>query len=1027
MAERNPEIEKYLEGLDKFSYSFFFPLEKELNEDLQEILNIETKSEEKVEEKKQFLKYLKLDTSTTEYTKTQEESKETTELEEMESLSQEIDELPSFETRIEQQEVKTDLPTFDEEPLTAEDLEIPSSEEPIIPSEHTDFDLNLGDISSMPDLDLSDTKLEEPLIQDTPSSISFEQPEPEMVDLEIEQPSTKDFTSDIPSVDTSLEEPAFDSSQKEPSFDPSVEPLTVDFTSANESSFELGLDEKDLQEMQQQSLMDEGIGKELSEEELAKLRATIIHISEHLRKVIIDAIVNEKLSRTDQRLLLNMLIDEAEESTIADFIEEKLGFRPQVSVDKTKEGIPIIYTDEVSPEALERRRKRIKSVFLFSISGFLSIVLFLAGLRFYVYYTTSNLYEKGLKEIYSLTDYNSPDSKQKIEKAEQYFMQALQNEKEFNIKYFNKYGIAYYKKGIFDKSFEKLFGIIEPEYIWNSSSFRVPLIQKITPWKSLEEISRGEHSFFQSRDQIKRKLIFPGGFTTSRLRDEKFNKENLMYLAKFHSLNVPFFLKSEIGQKYKNDDLAIDYYKIILTLMNQPNDIDALTGIAKIYYNQKKYSLTTNEFQKIIDIYPDNIEGHEGILNTYIEIWKVDKDPRYVIAKHRYIQQLGLEKKISIYTLAKLAGFYIDIDPEELRIKYNVDPVNSLNQLDIKSTAEYLINLVFDKEEDRDDEKIEGKKYGEGFYQRGRLLKKQKQYKESVRQFQNAFYYDPKHFPAINYIGEYYLYQLKDYENAKKYFLKSIEIYYKNNEFFGIRPEDETLMSFDTGIVFYNLASTIFEKHKDKFIPLISSLKEPSESYTTLLREFNSTKEYNMKALELLKDQNLISNTRYRNSFIDYINSNFDDSLKELLKIENLDNLYNSPNYYLILGNISFYKSQFNLALSYFKQTEELLEKYSSNKKNPILNQLIYQVYNNIGSSYEALYYQKQKKLPNYKLEELKQRSLEYYYKAIEFGIQNQILPIKSRLNLDFSFKRETDEIQLEDTLVPNLIFLNKE
>jgi hypothetical protein len=48
---------------------------------------------------------------------------------------------------------------------------------------------------------------------------------------------------------------------------------------------------------------------------------------------------------------------------------------------------------------------------------------------------------------------------------------------------------------------------------------------------------------------------------------------------------------------------------------------------------------------------------------------------------------------------------------------------------------------------------------------------------------------------------------------------------------------------------------------------------------------------------------------------------------------------------------------------------------------------------------------------------------MSYYYKALEFGNQNKIIPVKSKINLDLSFKREKNQIELEDSLLPELFF----
>ncbi len=805
---------------------------------------------------------------------------------------------------------------------------------------------------------------------------------------------------------------------------------SIDFSSDFDSNFEtpslsenieqidVTLGEDELRDMQKQSLLEEGIGSELTDEELAKLRESILSYSDSLRKVIIDSIVNEKLSRTDQKLLVNMLIEGVEEPTLLDFFEEKLGFRPKIAVDRTKEGIPIIYVGDISPEALERKRKRAKLFLILMGSFFLGAILFFSGIRFYNYYQTTNLYELGLEELKNAEKAEINDKEIYIQKAEEYFNQALINEGEYNIQYLHKYASSFIRLGKYEKAFEKLFGKIEPEYAWNSPTLRVPLIQKASNWKSLQEIRNQHYTEFFSKDQIRRKLLVPGAFTLLKLKYEKYEKENLIYLAKFHSLNIPHFLNSEEGKKYKNDNLAIDYYRIILTLLDKTNDPEALSGIGKIYYNQKKYTLASQEYQKIIDFYPDHILGHDGILNTYIEIWRENQDPRYVIAKHRYLQSLGLEEKLPIYTLSKLAGFYIDIQPEELRIKYNVDPVNTLNQLDIEANIQRLLDLVFHKKEKRDDEVITGSQYGEGFYQRGRFYYKRKQFQIGAKQFQNAFYYDPKHFPSLYYLGLYYLYNLRDYAKSQEYFLTALETFQKYKDYYGIRPEDETMISFNQGLIYYELVSTIFEKYKNALVPPVVSLNEPSEQFQNLVKEINSTEEYNQLAIKELTDQKKLFESYFRQGVIEYINGNFQSALHNWLKIDD-GKILESPNFYVALGNASFYSKQNKQALNFFLLAKDLL--ISKQKLTDLEKKLLYNVYNNLGTIYESLAQENQKRFPKYKIEELQQQGLEYYYKSVEYAIQNQILPNRARLNIDLFLRRDVSQLLLEDEILFHL------
>jgi tetratricopeptide (TPR) repeat protein len=1078
-------IENFLEGLDEFNYDYFFPLDKILKEDIQERLT--TKDKEFIEKYQKIFPFSLIDELDIEKSQTKKIPEESLS-EELEGLlSPEPEEKPTEEIIEKEPSLEQMLEETEEKNLqVSPDIDITKTtgdlglegisdidgtlETPELGLEETGYtqqpaDLGLEGISDIggtletPELGLEETGytqqpgdlglegisdidgtletpelgLEETGYTQQPGDLglegisdiggTLETPElglGETVETETTSPMSSDDLQTSSSLDLTSELKELPETSEDFQETPSI-----DFEKQEDPfSLDVGISESELKEMQEKSLLSEGIGEELTEKELAQLRQSLMSYSEPVRKTIIDAIVNEKISRTEQRILLNMLIEEAEESNILDFLEEKLGYRPKISIEKTKEGIPIIYTDDVSPEALKRKRTRTLFFLYGSLIIFLGMVFSLLTLKFYQFYKIKNLYEKGLDLLSNAQEVPLTEQEKLIIEAENYFNQALEQEGKYDIKYLNLYGNAYIKLGKFDKAFEKLFGKIEPDYIWNSPTQRVPLMNKISPWRNLSQIKQGIYTEFTSSDKIKRKLLIPGGYTVSRLRDEEFNKENIMNLAKFHSLNFPYFLNSEEGKKYKNDDLAIDYYKIILTLMNQPNDVDAMYGIGQIYYNQKKYSKATSEFQKIVDRFPDNIMGHNGIINTYIEIWKEDKDPRYVIAKHRYLQQLNLEKELPIYTLAKLAGFYIEINPEELRIRYNIDPVNTLNQLDINSTTENLLNLIFNKKENRDNTIIEGSKYGEGFYQRGRYYYKLKQFKNGVKQFQNAYYFDSKHYPSILYIGEYYLYQLKDFDKSKEYFFEALKNYHKNKDFYGLRPEDETLISFDQGLIYYDIVSVIFEKYKSEFIPSIASLNEPNEAYQNLLKEFISTEEYNLKALENLQDKNKINTTLYRQGFINYINANYDEAIKNWLKIQD-DELYKTPNYYFALGNLSFKKEQFQQALGFFKQCENILE--NQKKLNENNKKILYYTFNNIGATYEAIYYQYKNKIPEYKLEELKQKTMNYYYKALEFGNQNNIIPVKAKVNLDLSFKRDFNQIQLEDSLLPDLFLTNKD
>ncbi|MCS7205942.1 MAG: tetratricopeptide repeat protein [Leptospiraceae bacterium] len=1043
IENKQEQIQKFLEGLDEYNPDFFFPFNRVLYQDIKPRLLPEDfekykkyfhfpTDEPQPQEKKEttptedFVSDLYL-----EETQIPTEEKETDELSllsELESLK--LDEA-SESLEIQEQEKE-------QETLQTESLDVPTQEleDQAIPTLQDEFPQEDG-MDTLIEPDLSDAAsnvadLEVPTFDDIPQpsldELSPTTPEeplsfPEDLDLKV------DTDIELPDIEPQLQDESL--SPPDMSFDvPQMDDLSLvnldetpkledttpsDFQPLDDlGNIDVNLD--DLKEMEKQSLLQTGIGTDYSEEELAKLRQNLLSYSEPLRKAIIDAVVNEKIPRPDQKLLVNMLIEEAEETTIADFLEEKLGYRPKISVDRTKEGIPIIYTEEVSPEALQRRKKRAMIFLLGMLSIFFGVVSFFVGINLFKSLTTKNLYEEGLEILKQAKTLSYGEKLKSIELAESYFQRAVVNQGTYDIDYLNQYGRAYIELGEYDKAFEKLFGKVQPEYFWNSPTQRVPLITRSGPWFDWKEIQQNRYTEFFSDDKIKRLLLIPGGYTVSRLRDQEFHKQNLLELGRFHSLNFPHFLNSEQGKKYKNDELAIDYYRIILTLLDRPNDPEALSGIAYIYYRQRKFNLALSNYQTIVDHYPDNILGHDGILNTYIELWKENQDPRYVVAKHRYLQNLGLEKKLPIYTLTKLAGFYIDLNPEELRVRYNVNPVNALNKETLDDIAVYLLDLAFEKEEKRENQMIKGKEYGEGFYQRGRYYQKNQQYQNAVRQFQYAYYYDPLHYPAVLKIGEYYLFKLEDYERAKEYFLKALETYLQHKDFYGLRPEDETLMHFDSGLIYYYIANVIFQKNKKEFIPSLVSLKEPSQEYEGLLKEFNSAEEYLNKSLENLKTPEKIFDARYQLGFIYYLNGNFDQAIKEWFTLD-IRELYDNPYFYYALGNVSLFKEQYNQALNYYKMAEKFFE--SRTRFNQQESRILYSIYNNLGVTYELIYFENESNFTKRRLDQLKESSLSYYYKAIEFALKENLLPTKAKVNLELSFRRDKDSVLIEDALLP--------
>ena len=360
-----------------------------------------------------------------------------------------------------------------------------------------------------------------------------------------------------------------------------------------------------------------GIGTEFNDDELANIRAAMLEYSPQVKKAIIDIVVHEKVSQAQQRVLMNMLIKRASIVEIADFIEVHLGYRPAVTgTQYTKDGVEVLYTDQLSPEEVARRRRRKRLIAIgFGLSTAAAFTFFV-GIALYQRFFVQGLYEKGLAELtkarYSFVVSERDEHKKR---AESYFQQALQrSEGHYDVEYLNRYGIAYMQARFYPEAFVKLFGAVRPAYgsktsaqRWDAAKRRAPLVRlNGSAWQAVN----GKGTRFSDQSNIGREVFVAGAYIVDRLRDNKLNKQTLLSLARFHSNITHDFTKTSRDHSYKNDNLAIDYYRLILTLLNKPNDVDAMLGIGDVYYNQSKLAQAARQYRKVTARFPLDLRAN---------------------------------------------------------------------------------------------------------------------------------------------------------------------------------------------------------------------------------------------------------------------------------------------------------------------------------------------------------------------------------------------------------------------------------
>ncbi|XDD48866.1 tetratricopeptide repeat protein [Leptospira sp. WS92.C1] len=856
----------------------------------------------------------------------------------------------------------------------------------------------------------------------------------------------------------------------DPSFDSFGPDLDADSADDFDSGSSFGL-EADLQGLASDEKQE--IDKGLKDEELAIIQKEILRYPPNLRRAVIDAIVQDRLTGRDQKGLLELIKIESSPEEIADFLSGVLGETVSISQRGSgfsKDGVPIISTDPLyTKEGLQRQKKVVRRT-VFTIAA--AIFLIVGGTFFYRNFIIPNqaaqYYDQGLVLIREAGEYpkNSESRKKKFLEAEESFARG-ENILPNHLKYLNLYGMEYTRIEEYDRAFGKLFGQVSPDFgesgeeagsnRWNQRE-KVPIITlaKGQTWDNTKlplagKVGNENRMILVAQDGIPRKIVKAGAYIVMRL--EKQTHDNVTYknLGRFHSSIMPSFTESSLGGgKFKNDQLAINFYKQVYTDGNEPYDEESTAGIAKIYYNRREFGKAASFYNKIVEIDPSSPIGQGGLLSTYIEMWKEDGNPQFVINHHRQIKNnLDIENKLSLYVLSKLASFYTDLNKKELRIRYNINPVDQVSGMEINDNALEILDLIYHKTEEDPvtGTEIDGADYAEGYYQRGRYFASIKESIQSRRFFEKAATLDPAHYLAATELAENAI-RLANFGEADKLLNEALKRFENYKQGYGAREEDETLIQgnvgriyFDKARIQYLSAAGIHEKDKitefpgRKIYPFRARTPMDNVAKTRSMELKNSLEGFN-KAEAVQSDENeftlirrwrtplpasIQKELRYFKGWVDYMSGDFASSLNEWSGFED-DDEYNHSTLLMGKANAFYYTGQYKASLgNYLKVQDDMEEKLLSMglpKPDDPYHQEVYQTlvasYNNIGAVYE-----KQGNTAE---------ALKHYWKAIETARKiNEISEI-AMSNKDLMFKKEAigQDPLLEDWLSPTLDSVKK-
>ncbi len=801
---------------------------------------------------------------------------------------------------------------------------------------------------------------------------------------------------------------------------------------------------------------DESEKDELSDEELAIIQQEIVNYPPKLKRAVIDAVTNNKLSKMDERGLIELIKTSQKPEDVASYLTEKLGYEVEL-FDKSgaysSRGIPVIATKDIYTKEGELKRSQlIKRTALIAAAVLFGLIALVSSYKYGLKpFQASRHYDEGLEAIKKAGTLKNPTERTRLlADAKSAFAKGEKIEPN-DLEYLNKFGMAYMKIGEYDQAFEKLFGVVEPDFggepngeneAWTKRQ-EVPLIQ-LSPKSSWNNdklplggriVPDNEYMILESgngKRKVERKIRRAGAYIVSRLEKNIHDNTTYISLGKFHSNIANLFQKPKLdgNRSYKNDNLAINYYKEVFTDGEEPDNIEATAGLAKVYYNQQNFAKSVFFYNKIVDKFPTNPIGNGGLLSNYIEMWKKDNNPTFVLDHHRRVRNsLNIEDDLSLFVLTKLASFYIDLTTNDVRIKYNINPEDQVTDMELQDNIEHLLNIAFNKKEKSDNgEVVKGDEYSEGYYQRGRFFLKRGETIQALKQFELSAQYDSAHYLSVLEMAEHNM-RVSNYSDSLDLLDNAKNRYETYKDYYGNKEEDETLFYGDYGRIYFDkgkiayLESALVAKEgkitefPDRKVYPERSLGKLTEEESNRRKNLNTAMMMFEKAEEFkLQNPSLKREMYYYKGWIEYMRSDYEEAINQWSNLSE-DDIYTNVNVMFGRANSFYNLNQLNAALGNFIKIKEDFEEKESQIARPSSDESIHQeiynvlvaVYNNIGAIYE------QKGNTS--------EALKHYWKSIEIARKIDITTEIPNHNKDFLFKnkREGNEPLLDDWLSPTI------
>ncbi|MCL1865697.1 MAG: tetratricopeptide repeat protein [Spirochaetes bacterium] len=645
----------------------------------------------------------------------------------------------------------------------------------------------------------------------------------------------------------------------------------------------------------------------LSEQDIARLKKSIIHFNPEVREVIRKTVVNDMLPQNSMKKLVDMIITGKSEDSIRKFLEKKLKTKIAIVDESASKRKVITSRPEYSREGRERQKKLFMLTSAFGITVILSLLITIISYQFiYKPYMAKKLIKDGVALILKSSQQGERfDRKNNYDEAERLFREVDEKYKKDYLYGYNEYGRAYLWNKDYRESVEKLNGAYHID-------------KNHTDTTTLNNLGY----FYAKTDKDYFETLKPN-------IKEWYFKDN----KDIPRINSPL-------------DLAFIFYRRTLAIDN--NNINALLGIGNAYFYQGQYLNAKKYYEDILRVDPNSVIGYSGLLNLYIER---DAFPQ-VATILADLRQKKMLSDLPSALIAKLAGYLIDKrgkGDSNIRIDYGV---TSGRLVDSNDNTDPAIIEVLHALNDRDPD------YPPLHIQFARFHRAKNNMFEMERYLDKALSLSPQYFSALNLKGEFY-YSSKDPVRAYRSFKDALNNYGNQPEFtrdeFYKETEDPGKTNAYLGNIFYYYFDKVKSREGGLDDEIVNNEIEKMENYSFAQKYYIDALNLNFASPELY----------YNMGRIHYLKGEYSLSLNLWLHL--YDDFVKSPELMLALGN-AFYNSSNSAGIGNYDAAKgEYLKllavmEYEADKIRTVdlskashikLFQTLSSAYNNLGAVYQ--------------------------------------------------------------------------